>query len=89
MKPVFKEYGLVLENMKLKEDLGIESLIFAKITVDITSLIAFRESVNDQGEPEPYTVIYLDNGQSFCIEVPYDDFLITFHTEVKFEDDEQ
>jgi hypothetical protein len=89
MKPVFKEYGLVLENMKLKEDLGIESLIFAKITVDITSLIAFRESVNDQGEPEPYTVIYLDNGQSFCIEVSYEDFLITFHTEVKFEDDEQ
>jgi hypothetical protein len=88
MKPVFKEYGLVLENMKLKEDLGIESLIFAKITVDITSLIAFRESVNDQGEPEPYTVIYLDNGQSFCIEVSYEDFLITFHTEVKFEDEQ-
>lgn len=89
MKPVFKEYGLVLENSKLKEDLGIESLIFAKITVDITSLIAFRESVNDDGNTEPYTVIYLDNGQSFCIEVPYDDFLITFYTEVKFEDDEQ
>jgi len=88
MKPVFKEYGLVLENMKLKEDLGIESLIFAKITVDITSLVAFRESVNDQGEPEPYTVIYLDNGQSFCIEVSYEDFLITFYTEVKFEDEQ-
>lgn len=89
MKPVFKEYGLVLENSKLKENLGIESLIFAKITVDISSLIAFRESVNDDGQTEPYTVIYLDNGQSFCIEVPYDDFLITFHTEVKFDDDEQ
>ncbi len=82
MKPIFKEYGLVLENSKLKEDLGIESLIFTKITVDLTTLIAFRESVNDNGEIEPYTYIYLENGQSFCIEISYDDFLIVFHTEV-------
>ena len=79
---IFKEYNIVLENAKLKEDLGIESLIFAKITVDVTTIIAFRESIGNDNELEPYTIINTDSGHTFCIEIPYEDFQIMFHNEV-------
>ena len=79
---IFKEYSIVLENGKLKEDLGIESFIFAKLTVDVTTVIAFRESVGNDGEMEPYTIINTDSGHTFCIEIPYEDFQIMFYTEV-------
>jgi hypothetical protein len=67
---VFKEFGLVMEDKNMKENLGIEKLCFSKVTIDLTTLIAFRESLNDDGEYEPYTYI------------TYDDFCIIFHTEV-------
>jgi hypothetical protein len=31
---------------------------------------------------EPYTIINTDSGHTFCIEIPYEDFQIMFHTEV-------
>ena len=50
---VFKEFGLVMEDKNMKENLGIEKLCFSKVTIDLTTLIAFRESLNDDGEYEP------------------------------------
>ena len=46
---IFKEYNIVLENAKLKEDLGIESLIFAnhlntQISTQNVSSISSRKS---------------------------------------------
>ena len=32
------------------------------------------KSVDDDGEPEPYTLIIIDPGISICIDIPYDDF---------------
>lgn len=79
---VFKEFGLVLEDKNMKENLGIEKLCFSKITIDLTTTIAYRESLNDDGEYEPYTYLYTDQGVHFCLDIPYDDFSIIFHTEV-------
>lgn len=82
MKSLFKEYNIVLENLKLKEDMGIDALIFAKITVDVAQLVSFRESVNDNGDIENYTVVHTLSGHTFCLDIPYEEFQIMFHTEV-------
>lgn len=79
---VYKEFGLVLEDKNMKENLGIEKLCFSKITIDLTTTIAFRESLSDDGEYEPYTYLYTDQGVHFCLDISYEDFSIIFHTEV-------
>lgn len=81
MKQLFKEFGLVLENSKMKEDMGIEQLIFSRLTFDLTTILGFRESMNDMGELEPYTVVYTDTAH-YCLDISYTDFAIIFHTEV-------
>lgn len=68
------EFNLVLENSRMKEDLGIEQLHFAKCAFDLESVIYFRESVSDDGDPEPYTLIIIDPGVSLCIDTPYEEF---------------
>lgn len=68
------QFNLVLENSKMKEDLGIEQLHFSKCSFDLDGVIYYRESVDDDGEPEPYTLIIIDPGISICIDIPYDDF---------------
>ena len=81
MKQLFKEFGLVLENSKMKEDMGIEQLIFSRITFDLTTITGFRESMNDMGDIEPYTVIYTDTAH-YCLDISDTDFAIIVHTEV-------
>lgn len=71
---ILVEYNLVLENTRLKEDIGIESLHFSKSTFDLLDITYFRESFTDDGELEPYTVIVLESGILMTIEVPYEEF---------------
>jgi hypothetical protein len=68
------EFNLVLENSKLKEDLGIENLQFSKCTFNIANIEYFRESLNGDGEAEPYTVAILDTGSVLCLDITYEDF---------------
>lgn len=82
MQPIFKEYNVVLENSKLLEELGIEKLMFAKVTIDLTQVVVFRESLDANGDIEPYTIVYTEQGTSFCIDISYEDFQIMFHTEI-------
>jgi hypothetical protein len=71
---VMVEFNLVMENSKLKEDMGIESLHFSKCTFNLCNIEYFRESFDADGELEPYTVAVLDTGILFTLDVPYTEF---------------
>jgi hypothetical protein len=71
---VMVEFGLVLENSKLKEDMGIESLSFSKCCFNILAVDYYRESFDDEGNVEPYTVVILDTGSQLTLDLPYNDF---------------
>jgi len=68
------EFGLVLENSRLKEDMGIESLTFSKCCFNILAVDYYRESFDDEGNVEPYTVVILDTGRQLTLDLPYSDF---------------
>jgi hypothetical protein len=68
------EFNLVMENSKMKEDLGIEHLQFARCSFNIFDISYYRESLDTDGEKEPYTVIILESGLSLCLDVTYGEF---------------
>lgn len=68
------EFNLVLENSRLKEDIGIEVLHFAKCMFNILDVEYYRESFDDEGNVEPYTVIILDTGIQISLDIPYEEF---------------
>ena len=68
------EFGLVLENSRLKEDMGIESLTFSKCCFNILAVDYYRESFDDEGNVEPYTVVILDTGRQLTLDLPYSEF---------------
>ena len=68
------EFDLVLENSRLKEDMGIESLTFSKCCFNILAVDYYRESFDDEGNVEPYTVVILDTGRQLTLDLPYSDF---------------
>jgi len=71
---VMIECNLVLENARLKEDMGIESLHFSKCTFNLAAIEYYRESFDGEGELEPYTVIILDTGVLLTVDITYDEF---------------
>lgn len=73
-KVIIVEFNLVLENTKLKEDMGIESLQFSKCSFNILNVEYFRESLDSNGEIEPYTVVVLETGLSLCLDIEYEKF---------------
>lgn len=68
------EFSLVLENSRLKEDMGIESLTFSKCCFNILAVDYYRESFDDEGNVEPYTVVILDTGRQLTLDLPYSEF---------------
>ena len=75
------EFEVVLENIRMKEDLGIEVLATAKCVIDLASIIAYRESFSEDMEVEPYTIILLP-GVSWTINIPYNEFKILHNREI-------
>ena len=73
-KVVMVEFNLVLENSRLKEDLGIEHLHFSKCTFNLLTVDYYRESFDGEGEIEPYTVVILDTGILLTVDIPYNEF---------------
>jgi len=71
---VMVEFRLVLENSRLKEDMGIESLTFSKCSFNILAVEYYRESFDDDGNLEPYTVAILNTGLQLTLDLPYDQF---------------
>lgn len=76
-----QEFEVVLENSKMKEDLGIEVLATAKCVIDLSSVIAYRESITEDDQPEPYTIVYFA-GFSWTLNIPYDEFRILHNREI-------
>jgi hypothetical protein len=74
MKKIMVEFNLVLENSRLKEDIGIEQLHFSKCTFNILSTEYYRESLDDNGDPEPYTTVITDTNLILCLDITYDAF---------------
>ena len=68
------ECKLIMENAKIKEMTGTEVLSFVPFTFDLNSVTAYRQSLNDDAEPEEYTVVYTERGEVWCIDVSYDEF---------------
>jgi len=73
-KRVMLEFNIVLENSRLKEDIGIEVLHFAKCMINILDVEYYRESFDDEGSVEPYTVIILGTGIQITLDVEYNNF---------------
>ncbi len=57
------EFNLVLENSRLKEDLGIEHLHFSKCTFNIANIEYFRELVISQDQ----IIIKKCDGSGACL----------------------
>ena len=64
----------VLENKKYAQDFGIESLIYAKLVIDLDTIESYRESVDNDGEIEDFTFLETKNGNSYCIDMKFEDF---------------
>lgn len=65
---------LIMENLKVKEMTGKETLIEVPFSFEIGSVTAYRQSVDDEGYPEDYTVVYTELGSSYCIDITYGEF---------------
>ena len=76
------EFNLVLENTKLRENMGIEQLQFARCSFNIHDISYYRESLDAEGDKEPYTVIILESGLSLCLDVTYGEFDYIYKSKV-------
>ena len=69
-----QECNIVMSNLKVKELTGSESIISVHFSFDIDMVTAFRQSVDDDSTPEEYTVIYTEFGDTYCIDITYNEF---------------
>jgi|LakMenE01Jun11ns_1017448.scaffolds.fasta_scaffold9879882_4 hypothetical protein len=74
----YVELTVILENVKMKEDLGIEELYRLRLTINMLDVEGFRESIDDNGNLEPFVMLYMKDGKLFCIDLSYDNFKILF-----------
>jgi len=68
-----------MENSKIKEMTGTEVLSFVPFSFNLSTVTAYRQSVDDNGDPEEYSVVYTEIGQVWCIDVPYGEFDYTMN----------
>ena len=72
------ECNMVMENKELREMTGQENLLFPAFSFNLDIVTAYRQSVSDDGDLEDYTVIYTEFGDTWCIDVPFDEFNYTY-----------
>lgn len=69
---------IVMTNIKVKELTGQESILFMPFSFDtcfdISMITAYRQSVDDNGNAEDYTVVYTEYGDTYCIDITYGEF---------------
>jgi hypothetical protein len=75
---------LIMENQKIKEMTGKENLIEVPFTFEMNSVVSYRQSINDEGYLEDYTVVYTEFGNAYCIDITYGEFN---YMHKKFRDD--
>ena len=66
--------NLIMENLKVREMTGKETLIEVPFSFALDVVTSYRQSVDDEGYPEDYTVVYTDMGTSYCIDITYGEF---------------
>lgn len=64
----------LMVDLKLTELIGQDSVIHAPFSFNPKNIIAFRQSISDEGELEPYTLLYSEYGDTWCIDIPYEDY---------------
>jgi len=64
----------VLENAEKAEDLGIEMLITVPGSIDLSEVRHYRQSVDNDGNPEDFTIIYTVSNLTFCIDMTIGEF---------------
>ena len=65
---------MILTNVKSKELTGVEELVFVPAVIDVDDVVHFRQSVDDDGNLEPYSYIYTETIGSMCIDIPFLEF---------------
>ena len=70
---MFKETTIEVYDRVLQELTGQEQLSDVVMSFDVTKVVAFRESMGDDGEKTNKSVIYLVSGESFIIDIPYNE----------------
>jgi hypothetical protein len=78
------ECEIIMENVKLKEMVGKEVLIQVPFSFNLSIITGFRQSVDNEGNIEDYTVIYTNNNESYCIDIHYGEFKYIYK---KYQDD--
>lgn len=66
--------NIIMNNIKIKELTGKESIILTPFSFDISMVTAYRQSIDDDSNPEDYTVIYTEYGDVYCIDITYGEF---------------
>lgn len=58
-----------------KEEIEEKSpIIFVDFDLDLNQVEAYRPTVDDNDEEEPYTFIYTKGSHSYCINMPFEQF---------------
>jgi predicted amidohydrolase len=65
---------IVLEALKPKEITGQETLIYTQGRIDFTEIYFYRQSYDEDGVAEPFTVVYLKTGISVCVDMTFSEF---------------
>lgn len=68
---MFKETTTEIYDRILEELTGKEVLTEVAMSFDVTKVVAFRQSMDDDLEKTNKSIIYLINGESFIIDIPY------------------
>lgn len=70
---MFKETTIEVVDRVLQEITGKESLTEVAMSFDINEVAAFRETVDDELEHSNKCIIYLKGGESFIIDISYNE----------------
>lgn len=73
------ECNTIMEHSKLKEMTGKEILTFVPCSFDLSIVVGYRQSIDDDGVLEDYSVIYTKFNQIWCIDVPYEEFKYVYN----------
>jgi hypothetical protein len=68
------ETKIVMSDLRVKELTGNDSIILMPFSFDISMVTAYRQSIDNEANPEDYTVVYTEYGDVYCIDITYGEF---------------
>jgi hypothetical protein len=67
-------FEIVLEDGHLKETCNIEKLVYVNCAIDLDEVAFYRESLSNEIEVEPFTLVTLKSGTSACLNIEFNKF---------------